>query len=74
MDIQSLWESAQLEISLEGCNGCTLERLWKLVKLDDKKEEEEEDSPGESAAAKLADEGDPQDFLKAWLWRYLLQD
>lgn len=72
MDIQSLWESAQLEISLEGCNGCTLERLWKLVKLDDKGDGGEEDAPGASAASKSGDEVDPRDFLKAWLWRYLL--
>lgn len=32
-DVQMLWEKAQTEVALEGSNGCTLERLWRLLGL-----------------------------------------
>lgn len=32
-DVQKLWEKAQIEVALEGSNGCKLERLWHLLGL-----------------------------------------
>lgn len=56
IDLQGLWETALREVALEGSNGCTLERLWKLVGLV---------GPGRPAGEK----DDPQGFVRAWLWR-----
>lgn len=65
LDLQGLWETTLREVALEGSNGCTLERLWKLVGLV---------GPGGPAGEKegvsgQAAQNDPQEFVKGWLWR-----
>lgn len=70
-DLQAVWETAQREIALEGSNGCTLERLWKLVDLDGPSSE----ADGSSAALQNSEEKaneteeDPREFVQGWLWR-----
>lgn len=66
IDLQGLWETALREVALEGSNGCTLERLWKLVGLVVRPG----GPPGEKdGGSKQAAEDDPQEFVRAWLWR-----
>lgn len=64
LDLQSLWEMAQREISLEGSNGCTLSRLWQLVGLD-------QSTADASRKHKTVGGGDSKakGYLKQWLWR-----
>lgn len=77
-DLQSLWETAQREVALEGSSGCTLERLWHLVGLSFCSTPDastggraQTDSPqdGRSAGGTEGDDVDPRGFLKGWLWR-----
>lgn len=68
LDLQGLWETTLIEVALEGSNGCTLERLWKLVGLvgpGGGSGEEKEGGSGQEAA-----QDDPQEFVKGWLWRW----
>lgn len=70
IDLQGLWETTLREVALEGSNGCTLERLWKLVGLA---------GPvvlagaggrsGSGSGSEQAAEKDPQDFVRTWLWK-----
>jgi len=69
LDLQGLWETAQREVALEGSNGCTLERLWKLVGLGGQAGGSGSLPNGENNAGNHDAENDPQDFVKAWLWR-----
>lgn len=75
LDLQGLWDTAQREVALEGSNGCTLERLWGLVGLDDTKttgqsagsggvEEEEKEKESEQDT-----QAESRQYVKAWLWR-----
>lgn len=66
-DPQAIWETAQLEIALEGSNGCSLDRLWRLMKLEQPPVSKEvvtnQEKPGD-------DQGPhPNIFLRQWLWR-----
>lgn len=71
-DLQVLWETSLMEIALEGSNGCTLQRLWTLVKLDGPREDGSVSQPEkEGGAPEMATEPDPREFLKGWLWRYV---
>lgn len=64
LDLQGLWESALREVALEGSNGCTLERLWKLLGM------VAPGGPGEEEGGSgQAVPNDPQEFERAWLWR-----
>eukprot|EP00903_Cladosiphon_okamuranus_P009842 g9353.t1 len=67
LDLQGLWETTLREVALEGSNGCTLERLWKLVGLVGRGGLGEKE--GESGQAT---ENDPQEFVRAWLWRSIV--
>lgn len=86
-DLQSLWETAQREIALEGCNGCTLERLWRLVSLGKPLSPTDSSrSPRETALlyggsglaaetksdALVGEDRDPGGYLKDWLWRWAI--
>lgn len=64
VDLQGLWEITLREVALEGSNGCTLERLWKLVGLVGPGGPGEEEGGSGQAA-----QNDPQEFVRAWLWR-----
>ena len=70
-DLQGLWEKAQREVALEGSSGCTLKRLWELVKLVDTSSggSSSQESIGKEEGGEAADP-DPGGFLKGWLWRY----
>ena len=63
-DPQSLWETAQLEIALEGSNGCSLDRLWELVKLVEPTNHSEKEGRDDK-------EPSPTTFLRRWLWRWV---
>lgn len=75
LDLQGVWDTAQREVALEGSNGCTLERLWGLVGLDEPRTTGEGAGSGGREEAKGGEESrqdaktDPREFVKAWLWR-----
>lgn len=71
LDLQGLWETTQREVALEGSNGCTLERLWKLVDLGGPAGGSGAPHYGENAnnAGNQEAEDDPQDVVRVWLWR-----
>eukprot|EP00904_Undaria_pinnatifida_P000364 jgi/Undpi1/10328/HiC_scaffold_28.g12778.m1 len=72
-DLQGLWEKAQREVALEGSSGCTLKRLWELVKLVDTSSggSSSQESIGKEEGGEAADP-DPGGFLKGWLWRTII--
>ncbi len=71
LDLQGLWETTQREVALEGSNGCTLERLWKLVGLGGpgRGSGAPPNGENESNAGNQDAEDDPQTAVRAWLWR-----
>ncbi|CAN0118573.1 unnamed protein product [Ectocarpus sp. 6 AP-2014] len=73
-DLQGVWETAVREVALEGSNGCTLERLWKLVELDTPSQQGGSGStPQQPGEEQPDDDGsDPREFVKAWLWRSIV--
>lgn len=76
-DLQVLWETSQREVALEGSNGCTLERLWQLLDLDDNSDRSGGATSVNATAAVGGDGDDPDDprsHLKGWLWRWVGPD
>ncbi|CAB1103033.1 unnamed protein product [Ectocarpus sp. CCAP 1310/34] len=73
-DLQGVWETAVREVALEGSNGCTLERLWKLVQLHRPSQQGGSGStPQQPGEEQPDDDGsDPREFVKAWLWRSIV--